>query len=170
MNTIYNKILGKKYHLKIYTANEELYNKYKLSTMSVKDTIHYDSGFDIYVPEEQILPGKKKSVISSQIVCEMTKYGKPCGFYVYPRSSISKTPLRLANSVGIIDSGYRGHLLGAFDNIQDEEYKVEKESRLLQICAPDLSFFSIDIIKVNSVEELSNTTSRGSGGYGSTGK
>ena len=60
MNTIYNKLLGKKYHLKIYTANEELYNKYKLSTMSVKDTIHYDTDFNIYVTEEKILHVKKK--------------------------------------------------------------------------------------------------------------
>ena len=36
---------------------------------------------------------------------------------MYPRSSIYKTPLRLANNTGIIDSGYRGNLMGAFDNI-----------------------------------------------------
>ena len=39
------------------------------------------------------------------------------GYYMYPRSSLSKTKLRLANSVGIIDSGYRGNLIGMFDLI-----------------------------------------------------
>ena len=33
------------------------------------------------------------------------KSGKSCGYYLYPRSSIYKYPLRMANSVGIIDSG-----------------------------------------------------------------
>ena len=37
-------------------------------------------------------------------------------YYLYPRSSVStKTPLRLANSVGIIDSGYRGNIKAVFD-------------------------------------------------------
>jgi hypothetical protein len=42
---------------------------------------------------------------------------KPCGFYLYPRSSISKTRMRLANSLGIIDAGYRGDLIAAVDTI-----------------------------------------------------
>ena len=37
------------------------------------------------------------------------------GFYLHPRSSISKTKLRLANSTGIIDAGYRGHIMAMFD-------------------------------------------------------
>ena len=41
---------------------------------------------------------------------------EPTGYYSYPRSSISKTPLLLANNVGIIDSGYRGNIKVAFDN------------------------------------------------------
>ena len=167
----FSKLFGaNKYHLKIYTDDEELYSKYKLSTMSVKDKYYYDSGFDIFVPENIVCESKKKTLISSKIDCEMTKYGKPCGFYVYPRSSISKIPLRLANSVGIIDSGYRGFLLGAFDNICEQEYVAEKHSRLLQICAPDLSYFTVEILKVDNAEELKEKTSRGGGGYGSTGK
>ena len=52
----------------------------------------------------------------------MTFNGKPTAYYLYPRSSMgSKTPLRLSNSVGIIDAGYRGNIIGVVDNISDRE-------------------------------------------------
>ena len=40
----------------------------------------------------------------------------------------------MANSVGIIDAGYRGNIIGCFDNITDEAYVIEEGTRLLQIC------------------------------------
>lgn len=97
-----------------------------------------------------------------------TKTGIPCGYYMYPRSSLSKTPLRLANSVGIIDSGYRGHLIGMFDSIREkeEEYEVPEYTRLLQVCAPNLMPILVNI--VDSEEQLGEKTKRGGGGFGST--
>ena len=71
----------------------------------------------------------------------------------------------LANHVGIIDSGYRGDLIGAFRCL-DNEYNVESNTRLLQICHPSLCPVYVVIVPEN---ELSNTE-RGSGGFGSTGK
>ena len=96
------------------------------------------------------------------------KTGIPCGYYMYPRSSLSKTPLRLANSVGIIDSGYRGHLIGMFDSIREkeEEYEVPEYTRLLQVCAPNLMPILVNI--VDSEEQLGEKTKRGGGGFGST--
>jgi dUTP pyrophosphatase len=93
------------------------------------------------------------------------------GYYMHPRSSVSKTKLRLANATGIIDSGYRGHLMGMFDLINvsvNEEYVVEKYDRLLQICAPGLVPIVVEV--VNSIEELGSQTERGAGGFGSTGR
>ena len=95
--------------------------------------------------------------------------GKTTGFYMYPRSSISKSPLMLANHTGIIDSGYRGVLMGAFRTLeiqQTTQYTVEKHTRLLQVCAPTLSPFSVELVD----ETQLSTTSRGEGGFGSTGK
>jgi dUTP pyrophosphatase len=89
-------------------------------------------------------------------------------FYTYARSSISKTPLRLANNQGIIDAGYRGSIIGMFDNIAHfDTYDVETYTRLLQICAPSLMPIYVDI--VNTFEDLGPSTARGSGGFGSTG-
>ena len=125
-----------------------------------------DAGLDVFCPEDIIIPAGKLGKINLQISCEALTNDKINGvsYYLYPRSSIVKTPLRLANSVGIIDRGYRGNLMGCFDNISGEDYLVEKGTRLLQICAPNL-----EVITFSLAEELSET-SRGSGGYGSTGK
>ena len=84
-----------------------------------------------------------------------------------PRSSISKTPLVLSNHVGIIDSGYRGNLIAMFRNLSGEDYHVEQYTRLIQVCHSSLKPFIVRL--ANSAEDLGNT-SRGSGGFGSTGK
>ena len=85
-------------------------------------------------------------------------------YYIYPRSSISKTPLRLANCVGIIDSGYRGEMGVVFDNIHDEIIEIEPYSRLIQACTPDLVPFGVKIVDADF-----DKTERGAGGFGSTG-
>jgi dUTPase len=104
---------------------------------------------------------------------------KPCGFYLYPRSSITKTRMRLANSVGIIDAGYRGDLIAAVDTIgifgstdiwhiwKETLSPIQKYDRYFQVCAPDLSPFLVHIVETE--QELSPPTERGSGGFGSTG-
>ena len=125
-----------------------------------------DAGLDLFTLEDITIKAKTTSKINTGIICEALSDDKTKGlsFFMYPRSSISKTPLRLANSVGIIDRDYRGNLIGCFDNISNEDYVVEKGTRLLQICAPNLEPITFEL-----VEELSET-SRGTGGFGSTGK
>ena len=81
-----------------------------------------------------------------------------------PRSSIAKTPLRLCNSIGLIDGGYRGEIMAEVDNIKGEDYTVEPNQRMFQLVAMNGSPISFEI-----VNELSKS-SRGKGGFGSTGK
>lgn len=125
-----------------------------------------DAGLDVFTLEDVTVPAKTMGKVDTGIACEALNDEKTLGlsFYMYPRSSIVKTPLRLANSVGIIDRDYRGHLMGCFDNITDEDYIIKKGTRLLQICSPNLEPITFEL-----VEELSET-SRGTGGFGSTGK
>jgi dUTPase len=88
------------------------------------------------------------------------------GYYMYPRSSISKTCFRLANSVGIIDAGYRGPLIGMVDVVYEmDSVCVHGYDKLFQICAPHLA-----PVLVNIVDDLGAATSRGEGGFGSTGR
>ena len=74
----------------------------------------------------------------------------------------AKTPLRLSNSVGIIDAGYRGHIISIVDNLSKEDFRVEAGSRIIQLCGPTLEEVTFQI--VNNLSE----TSRGEGGLGST--
>ena len=131
-----------------------------------------DSGFDIFVPEETMLKPCIVNKVDFKIKCEMKKNAQthaqtPSAFYMYPRSSISKSNFRLANNTGIIDSGYRGNLIGMFDVIySDTPVLCKKGIRLLQICTPNLKPFKVVIVQHDN--ELS-TTSRADGGFGSTG-
>lgn len=85
-------------------------------------------------------------------------------FLLMPRSSISKTPMRMANSVGLIDAGYRGVLMGAVDF--RAEYTAIAGERYFQIVGADLLPWK----SVHIVDEIpGGTTLRGEGGFGSTG-
>ena len=81
-----------------------------------------------------------------------------------PRSSISKTPLRQCNSVGLIDAGYRGEIMAAVDNIKQEPYRLEPGQRLFQLVAMDGSPISFELTDVLT------ETDRGESGFGSTGQ
>ena len=87
------------------------------------------------------------------------------GFYLYMRSSTaSKTPLRLANNVGIIDSGYRGEikLRMSIPELGSREYNLgDKIGQLIIMKLP--------WVDIEEVEELSDSD-RGEGGFGSTGE
>lgn len=91
----------------------------------------------------------------------------PKGFVglIFPRSSIRKYELALSNSVGVIDSGYRGELQATFkktDGLDSLSYKVgDRIAQIIIIPYPEIVFIES--------EELSETE-RGSGGFGSTGK
>jgi dUTP pyrophosphatase len=87
---------------------------------------------------------------------------------LYPRSSISKTGLSLANSVGVIDSGYRGEIM--------LKYRFNKNLKIAYGNCPkvgdrvgQLMIVPHPKVELIEVEELSNSD-RGSGGFGSTGQ
>ena len=125
-----------------------------------------DSGLDFFFIDNFVVEPRSTLMIDLRIQCEAfydNENDKNVSYYLYPRSSISKTPLRMANSTGIIDAGYRGNIMVAVDNIDNEPYTIEKGTRLFQICGPTLEPITMDI-----VDELSNSE-RGSNGFGSTG-
>jgi len=119
-----------------------------------------DAGLDLYVLEDIYFEAGETKALKMGISCE-PEDGK--AYYLLPRSSISKTPLRMANSIGLIDGGYRGEIMAVCDNIKTEGYRIEKGQRLFQLVAADSS--NIEYELVESLEE----TTRGVGGFGSTG-
>jgi deoxyuridine 5'-triphosphate nucleotidohydrolase len=132
-----------------------------------------DSGFDLLFPDDvefdSLHTNDRAKLVDLQVKAVMmdNQRDKCIAYQLYPRSSIAKHPLVLANHVGVIDSGYRGNLMTAFRTTTHNvfRYKVEKHTRLVQICLPSLQPFEVRIVDEN---ELSDTT-RGSGGFGSTG-
>ena len=113
-------------------------------------------------------------LVATEIISETTDqitYGTgismeiPKGYVglVFPRSSIRKYELELTNSVGVIDSGYRGEIQATFNKVHNKLNSYNVGDRIVQIMIipyPQISFIE--------VEELS-TSERGSGGFGSTG-
>ena len=131
-----------------------------------------NAGFDLYIPERvDILydPNCRGELVDLQVKSEMRENNQPLAYYLYPRSSLSKTPLMLSHSVGIIDCGYRGNIKASLRNLSGciSPYWVEKHSRLVQIVHPMMKPFMVELVTQES--DLSSTT-RGEGWFGSTGK
>lgn len=131
-----------------------------------------DSGFDLYIPwnphhkeGKWVFPGHTTLRIPLGIKMVNRNGIRTEPFYIYARSSISKTPLRLANNQGIIDAGYRGELMIALDNIAPKKWMLNSGTRLVQVCRPDLSPFKVTITNADF-----DATERSSGGFGSTGQ
>jgi dUTP pyrophosphatase len=162
------------YVLEIQVEDPELLNVYeeqinKHNTMVLSNQFP-DSGFDLFIPEKITIEGRSTRIVKLNIkaamyyVCNSDKESKGVAYYIYPRSSMgTKTPLRLANSVGIIDSGYRGTLGAILDNSDGDSYTIESNTRLVQICHASLEPF---YVRLASNLEVTN---RGEGGFGSTG-
>lgn len=88
-----------------------------------------------------------------------------CVSLVFARSGLSvKHGIGLANSVGVIDSDYRGEVIVALVNNGTEPYTVSKNERVAQLCVMPVCVLPIEIC--DSLDE----TQRGQGGFGSTGK
>lgn len=121
----------------------------------------HSAGYDLYCTEDVLAPAGKTVVINTNISVEI-----PEGFFglLCPRSSMGKQGFSLVNTIGIIDSDYRGEIILHFINNGQDNYTISKGHRVAQlIIVPYIS------PKIMVVEELSETL-RGIGGFGSTGE
>ena len=122
-----------------------------------------DAAADLYAMDETIVPahsyGKKlRTGVKIQL---------PEGWlaFILPRSSIgAKTPLRLSNSVGLIDSGYRGELGVLYDNTSDEDYHINQGDRIAQLLVMPSYRFQAKVVDILADSD------RGETGFGDSGK
>ena len=122
-----------------------------------------DACADLYAMEDTIMPARTMS----NMIKTGVHVALPEGWLamIFPRSSIGlKTPLRLSNSVGIIDSEYRGQLGVIYDNFSDSDIEIKAGERIAQILVMPSYKFKADIV------DILPASSRGEGGFGSTGK
>ncbi len=131
-----------------------------------------DYGLDLYFPKDFTVPAYATELIDLEISCELREYNtmikgdqlfRNLSYFLIPRSSISKTPLRMSNSIGLIDSKYRHNLKVSVDNFSDTDYTITKGTKLFQIVAPNLESF--DLVLSDNLSE----STRGAG-FGSSNK
>ena len=170
--------------LELYTGHIAKHNA------SLQTAVFPNSGFDLFVADETVFDKDFQTkfvdlkIRAELIYCDRNMQGVveteageqievnggsySSAYYLYPRSSLSKTPLMLANSVGIIDAGYRGNIMAAVRKLPADSpngYTVEKHTRLFQICHSTLC----PVFVVLVAESELNQSERGDGGFGSTG-
>ena len=129
-----------------------------------------DSGVNLLIPTDIKHNNMRQITIDHMISYALFDHDKKCfrASYLYPRSSISKTNYRLANSVGIIDKGYRGNIKAKVDIVStfpNHNNYIQGQTKLFQVCAPDLEPITTIIL----TNELPDSI-RGTNGFGSTGR
>ena len=146
----------------INSEDDDLKNKYTNHNVNYNT----DVGLDIFTPSKIVVPGKAISFkIGTGIKASAYINEKKSSYMIFPRSSMgSKTPLRLCNSIGLVDPEYTGESFLIVDNMSEEPYTIEKYDRLVQFVGPNHE--NPNVVVVDSLEN----TSRGSNGLGSTGR
>jgi dUTP pyrophosphatase len=117
-----------------------------------------DAGADLFSYEKcEIYPGEQKLVDTGIAV----KIPRGFGGFIYNRSSQGKKGIMIPHGVGVIDSDYRGNLKVLLKNIGEDPYKMEMNDRIAQLV--------IQPIQLVDFKDIWNDTTRGTGGFGSTG-
>ncbi len=123
------------------------------------------AGMDLYacIDEPVTLEGGCKAVIPTGIAIELPS--PDLGAFVFARSGLAiKHGIGLLNSVGVIDSDYRGEICVGIINQLKEAYTITPGERIAQ-----LVIMPVSLIEAVETDEL-GSTERGEGGFGSTGK
>ncbi len=115
------------------------------------------------IDEPITLEGGEKAVIPTGIAIELPSPG--LGAFVFARSGLAiKHGIGLLNSVGVIDSDYRGEICVGVINQLKEAYTITPGERIAQ-----LVIMPVSLIEPEETDTLGETE-RGAGGFGSTGK
>ena len=117
-----------------------------------------DAGADLVSTEDlEIYPGDQKLVDTGVAV----KIPEGYGGFVFNRSSQGKKGITIPHSVGVIDSGYRDTIKVLLKNIGDDPYKITAGDRIAQLV--------IQKVELVGFKDIWNDSTRGTGGFGSTG-
>lgn len=129
-----------------------------------------NAGIDLFVSEDTQV-GSSVVLLNHGLKARMVNLttGRDSHYWLVPRSSIFKSNIVMANSIGVIDRTYRGYIKAPVQSTENKygstvEQSIKRGQRLFQIVAPDMGDIT-EVILVNSLPE----SSRGAGGFGSTG-
>jgi dUTP pyrophosphatase len=124
-----------------------------------------NAGYDLFVPNDVTFAPDERKLVSMEVRAVVIEGEALQNYWMVPRSSISKTGLIMLNSVGVIDKSYRGELMAFLWNTTASPVEVKRGQRLVQIVARHMG----DVVSATVVDKLPES-SRGDGGFGSTGK
>ena len=146
----------------INDATRDLY-----SDVDIPGGVRGDSGTDLRFPESLTLAPEAITLVDLRVRvrCEINRIFVP--YQIVPRSSISKTPLMLANSIGIIDAGYQGTLKVAIWNHGNQLWYIRRGESLFQLIRPDLVPVRVVVVGEDAAA-FAIATARADGGFGST--
>lgn len=119
-----------------------------------------DAGFDLFSVKNLIIPAGGREKVATGLIMEI-----PDGYVglIWDKSGLSANH-GLKTIAGVVDSGYRGEVLVAIWNTSDKDYEFKKGDKVAQMLIQPVIFPEIE-----EIDNLSET-SRGDGGFGSTGK
>ncbi len=144
----------------MYLSIQRLHPQAQLPKRATKDS----AGYDLYaLPEAPITiaPGEICKIPTGIAVAPSRADVALC---IFPRSGLStKHGITLANSVGLVDSDYRGELIVPLINHGKEAFTVEPGMRIAQLVV--LPILTPELKEVSSLDE----TDRGAGGFGASG-
>lgn len=117
-----------------------------------------DAGMDLFSTQEFILKPKHRAIIGTGISIELPK-----GYVslVWDKSGVASKGIKTMG--GVIDSGYRGEYKVVLINLSSENFEIKKGQKIAQVLIQKVESPEIEIVE--SLEK----SSRGSGGFGSTG-
>jgi dUTP pyrophosphatase len=120
-----------------------------------------DAGADLVASEHHTIGPGERIIVGTGLTLAI-----PQGFagFVLPRSGLAtRSGITVANAPGLVDSGYRGEIKVGLINHSDESFTVKPGDRIAQLVI--MAVETVEYVDVESLDE----TSRGSGGFGSTG-
>lgn len=125
----------------------------------------YSAGYDLRVSESATVHPGKAQLIKTGVFIDLSESGsEQLTAFLFPRSSIYKLGVMVANGVGVIDNDYRGEIRIPVVNVTDKPVTIETGAALAQ-----LVFMECVSVQFTEMHELSESE-RGEGGFGSTGK
>lgn len=120
------------------------------------------AGFDLHSVDEKTIKAGERDVVKTGLAVAL-----PRGYelQVRPRSGLAlKNGITVLNTPGTVDSDYRGELMVILLNTSKEDFVIKKGDRIAQAVIKEILQADFAV-----VDEL-DSTERGSGGFGSTGK
>lgn len=121
------------------------------------------AGLDLRADKWTTIEKGQHVKISTGVVVEI-----PDGYvgFLLPRSSLGAKGLKLVNTIGVIDSDYRGEIMAIVENISDVPFDIDRGERFVQLVVVPCPQMKIEEVELNNLSD----TERGDGGFGSTGK